>query len=41
MNVANILVDELRTAHERHGWVIGRHVIMPDKKLWAPGLPMR
>ena len=28
--VAEILIDEWRTAHERHGWAIGRYVIMPD-----------
>jgi len=25
-----ILIDERRTAHERHGWAVGRYVIMPD-----------
>jgi len=28
--VAAILVDEWRHAHDRHGWAIGRYVIMPD-----------
>ena len=28
--VAAILVDELRGARERHGWVIGSYVVMPD-----------
>jgi putative transposase len=28
--VANILIDEWRDAHKRHGWAIGRYVIMPD-----------
>ncbi len=28
--VAAILVDEWRTADPRHGWVVGRYVIMPD-----------
>ena len=28
--VAAILIDEWRTAHTRHGWAIGRYVIMPD-----------
>jgi putative transposase len=28
--VANILSDEWRAAHERHGWAVGRYVIMPD-----------
>ena len=28
--VARILADELRDAHDRHGWAIGRYVIMPD-----------
>jgi len=28
--VAAILVDEWRNAHDRHGWAIGRYVIMPD-----------
>ncbi len=27
---AEILVDEWRNAHLRHGWRIGRYVIMPD-----------
>jgi putative transposase len=25
-----ILVDEWRHAHNRHGWAVGRYVIMPD-----------
>ncbi len=29
-NVAAILIDELRGARERHGWRVGRFVIMPD-----------
>jgi REP element-mobilizing transposase RayT len=28
--VAKILIDEWRNAHDRHGWAIGRYVIMPD-----------
>jgi REP element-mobilizing transposase RayT len=28
--VAQILVNEWRDAHQRHGWAIGRYVIMPD-----------
>jgi REP element-mobilizing transposase RayT len=28
--VANILIDEWRTARDRHGWAVGRYVIMPD-----------
>jgi putative transposase len=28
--VAKILVDEWRNAHDRHGWAIGRYVILPD-----------
>jgi REP element-mobilizing transposase RayT len=28
--VASILIDEWRSAHNRHGWAIGRYVIMPD-----------
>src|SRR6266849_10265924 len=28
--VAKILIDEWRCAHDRHGWAIGRYVIMPD-----------
>jgi REP element-mobilizing transposase RayT len=28
--VAAIVSDEWRNAHERHGWAIGRYVIMPD-----------
>src|SRR6266702_682908 len=27
---AQILIEEWRTAHERHGWAVGRYVIMPD-----------
>jgi REP element-mobilizing transposase RayT len=29
-NVANILIAEWRAAHDRHGWAVGRYVIMPD-----------
>jgi len=29
-NISAILVDEFSTARERHGWAIGRYVIMPD-----------
>ncbi len=29
-DVADILIDEWRNAHDRHGWAIGRYVIMPD-----------
>jgi putative transposase len=29
-DVAEILIDEWRRAHERHGWAVGRYVIMPD-----------
>jgi REP element-mobilizing transposase RayT len=28
--IAEILVDELRHARERHGWAIGSYVIVPD-----------
>jgi putative transposase len=28
--VAEILTNEWRNAHDRHGWAIGRYVIMPD-----------
>jgi REP element-mobilizing transposase RayT len=28
--VAKILIDEWENARERHGWAIGRYVIMPD-----------
>src|SRR5437588_12770193 len=28
--VAKILTEEWRSAHDRHGWAIGRYVIMPD-----------
>jgi len=28
--VAQILIDEWRHARDRHGWLIGRYVIMPD-----------
>jgi putative transposase len=29
-NVTSILIDEWRLARNRHGWAIGRYVIMPD-----------
>ena len=29
-DIAAILVQEWRNAHDRHGWAIGRYVIMPD-----------
>jgi hypothetical protein len=29
-HVAHILIEEWRDAHQRHGWAIGRYVIMPD-----------
>ena len=29
-DIAAILVQEWRTGHQRHGWAIGRYVIMPD-----------
>jgi REP element-mobilizing transposase RayT len=45
--VAAILVDEWRHAHDRHGWAIGRYVIMPNHvhffcsaELNAKSLPM-
>ena len=28
--VAKVLIDEWRVAHGRHGWAVGRYVIMPD-----------
>ncbi len=28
--VASILTDEWQKAHDRHGWAVGRYVIMPD-----------
>jgi REP-associated tyrosine transposase len=28
--VANVLIAEWRAAHDRHGWAVGRYVIMPD-----------
>ena len=28
--VAKILSDEWKNAHNRHGWAVGRYVIMPD-----------
>ena len=28
--IAAILIDEWTTARQRHGWAIGRYVIMPD-----------
>jgi REP-associated tyrosine transposase len=27
---AKVLIEEWRAAHDRHGWAIGRYVIMPD-----------
>jgi len=30
VDVAKVLTDEWRAAHDRHGWAIGRYVIMPD-----------
>src|ERR1019366_7309603 len=29
-NAVRILIDEWRVANERHGWLVGRYVIMPD-----------
>ena len=29
--VAGILIDEWRAAHQRHGWLVGRYMIMPDR----------
>ena len=29
-DVADILIDEWRNAHDSHGWAMGRYVIMPD-----------
>jgi len=29
-DVAKVLIDEWRAAHDRHGWAVGRYVIMPD-----------
>ena len=28
--ISEILIVEWRAAHERHGWAVGRYVIMPD-----------
>ncbi len=28
--IAQILIDEWISAHKRHGWIVGRYVIMPD-----------
>ena len=28
--LAGILIDEWRNAHDRHGWAIGHYVIVPD-----------
>ena len=28
--VAEVLIEEWRGARERHGWAVGRYVIMPD-----------
>lgn len=28
--IANILIEEWSAARDRHGWVVGRYVIMPD-----------
>jgi putative transposase len=29
-DVTKVLIYEWRAAHERHGWAVGRYVIMPD-----------
>ncbi len=29
-SAVEILVDEWRAAHARHGWLVGRYVVMPD-----------
>lgn len=29
-SAVEVLVDEWRAAQERHGWVVGRYVVMPD-----------
>jgi REP element-mobilizing transposase RayT len=29
-DIAKILIDEWRAAHMRHGWAVGRFVVMPD-----------
>jgi REP element-mobilizing transposase RayT len=29
-DIAEILIDEWTAAHDRHGWAVGRYVIMPD-----------
>jgi REP-associated tyrosine transposase len=29
-NVAKVLIAEWHAAHDRHGWAVGRYVIMPD-----------
>jgi REP element-mobilizing transposase RayT len=28
--IAATVIDEWRSAHDRHGWAVGRYVIMPD-----------
>ena len=28
--ITDILVDEWRTSRARHGWIVGRYVVMPD-----------
>jgi len=28
--VSGVLTDEWRNAHQRHGWLVGRYVMMPD-----------
>ena len=30
VEVAKVLIDEWRSAQERHGWAVGRYGIMPD-----------
>jgi hypothetical protein len=35
--VAGIIIDEWRNAHNRHGWAIGRYVIMPACPLLLSG----
>jgi REP element-mobilizing transposase RayT len=29
-DLAKVLIDEWHAAHDRHGWAIGRYVVLPD-----------
>ena len=37
-DAAEVLIDEWRAAHDRHGWAVGRYVVMPDHVHFFAGL---